>query len=182
MEEKSPEMYEIDYSDKRSSLGNLFYHITEVGANFLMKHMSLYYILNYTWGILMTLIGWIVFGFVQLVFKKKIVESKSWGPCLYAILFDNWGGVTLGTSILIADRMGADWTLHTKCHECGHSFQNAIWGPFAIFLISIPSAVRYWARNIKKTEKTPYDQAWFEQSATFIGGKYYREFIEKESD
>ena len=100
----------------------------------------------------MTLIGWIVFGFVQLVFKKKIVESKSWGPCLYAILFDNWGGVTLGTSILIADRMGADWTLHTKCHECGHSFQNAIWGPFTIFLISIPSAIRYWARNIKKTE------------------------------
>ena len=45
-------------------------------------------------------------------------------------------------------------------HEFGHSFQNAILGPFMIFLVSIPSAIRYWYQTIReskgKTNK-PYD-------------------------
>lgn len=180
--DKSPEKYEIDYSDQRTKIGNWFYNVTDKCADFLMRHMWLYYILNYTWGIIMTVIGWIVIGFVKLFLNKHITETDKFGPCLYHMLFDNWGGIELGVNFLIADRMGADWTLHTKCHECGHTFQNAIWGPLCIFISFLPSAIRYWVRRISKKSDTPYDLAWFEQSATFIGGKYYRMFIDKESD
>lgn len=33
---------------------------------------------------------------------------------------------------------------HTRCHETGHLLQQAIFGPFMPFIVSFPSAARYW--------------------------------------
>ena len=104
----------------------------------------------------MTLIGWIALGFVRLFFHKKVVAHGKFGPCHYIMLFDNWGGLDLGTNFFLADNMGRDWTLHTKQHETGHTFQNALLGPLAIFLIFIPSAIRYWLDVFGK-QNSPYD-------------------------
>ena len=32
---------------------------------------------------------------------------------------------------------------HVNKHELGHSYQNAILGPFMPFMVAIPSAIRY---------------------------------------
>lgn len=101
-----------------------------------------------------------------------VVEKSKFGPAHYAILGNNWGGVSLGINFFVADKMGKDWTLHTKKHELGHTFQNAIFGPFAIFLIYIPSCIRYWYREFSKKVQPPYDLIWFEGSATEIGTQY----------
>lgn len=168
------------YQEQRTKYGKFMFNLSLKGSRFLMKHMWLYYLLNYTWGIIMTLIGWIVLGFVRLFLCKKVVEHGKFGPCHYAMLFNNWGGLELGTNFLLADNMGEDWTLHTKQHETGHTFQNALFGPLAIFLIFIPSAVRYWINTIRShngKENKPYDLFWAEGSASTIGKEYYTNYL-----
>lgn len=85
---------------------------------------------------------------------------------------DNWGGLEAGLFIFVANNMGDEWYLHTRCHEYGHSYQNALFGPFTIFIVSIPSIYRYW-RNIYRIkhniDDVPYDLAWFEGSASDLG-------------
>ena len=33
-------------------------------------------------------------------------------------------------------------------HEFGHTFQNCLLGPLFPFMVAIPSAIRYWLREI----------------------------------
>lgn len=166
----------MKYQEQRTKYGKFMFNVMLKGSRFLMKHMWLYYLLNYTWGIIMTLIGWIVLGFVRLFLRKKVVDHGRFGPCHYAMLFNNWGGLELGTNFLLADNMGKAWTLHTKQHETGHTFQNALLGPLAIFLIFIPSAIRYWLTTFGKID-SPYDLIWFEGSASTIGEEYYNNYL-----
>jgi hypothetical protein len=74
--------------------------------------------------------------------------------------------------------MSDAYTLHTKCHELGHTYQNALWGPFTIFLVAIPSAIRYWYQIIREKQgkpNKPYDSVYFEGSASYIGETLYQE-------
>ena len=160
------------YQYERSACGKFMFNLTFKAAKFLMKHMWLYYLLNYTWGIITTILGWLILGFAKLFFKKHVVESGKFGPCHYVMVFKNWGGLELGTNFILADKMGDYWTLHIKQHELGHTFQNAILGPFAIFLVFLPSAIRYWLDIAGKIHKD-YDPIWFEESASVIGCYYY---------
>lgn len=173
----------MNYQDTRTKYGKFMFNITLRCSKTLMKHMWLYYVLNYTWGLLTTLIGWIALGFVRLFLRKKVVDHGSFGPCKYVMFGNNWGGLSLGTNFFLADNMGESWTLHTKQHEMGHTFQNAIWGPLAIFLIFLPSAGRYWYQRIRKNKGKPtkdYDAIWFEGNASTIGEIYYNDYLVKE--
>ena len=70
-------------------------------------------------------------------------------------------------------------------HEYGHTFQNAILGPFFIFIVAIPSAIRYWYQTIREKqnkENKDYDLIWFEGGATDIGNEAEKYFNEKEGD
>lgn len=164
------------YQENRTPYGKFMFNFMLKCDKFLMKHMWLYYLLNYTWGIIMTLVGWVVVGFIKLFFRKKIIESGKFGPAYFLMFGNNWGGLELGKSFLIADRMSESYTLHTKQHECGHTFQNAIFGPLVILLVAIPSAFRYWLSRFGKL-KSEYDSAWFEGSASYFGEIYYNEKI-----
>ena len=162
---------------KRTKFGKFMYNITFKASKFLMKHMWLYYVLNYTWGIITTIIGWIVYVFVRLFLHTRVSEKGKFGPCHWLMIGSNWGGVSIGRIFLVADYMGKVWTLHTKCHETGHSFQNAIWGPLAIFLIYISSVCRYWYqvycnKKCVVLSNEWYELFWAEQSATDIGVHY----------
>ena len=107
----------------------------------------IFYILSFTWGILMSLIG-LITAIALLITGHK--------PCLFhnRIHFkvgDYWGGLEMGP-IFITDNQP---NLHIKQHECGHGIQNIILGPFMPFVVSIPSAIRYWLREMK-TQKSKY--------------------------
>ena len=58
-------------------------------------------------------------------------------------------------------------------HEYGHSIQNILFGWFTIFIITIPSIIRFWYRTLKtvlnKENKTGYYDIWFERQATRLG-------------
>lgn len=102
----------------------------------------LFYILSFTWGIIMTLIGCLVF-LVLLIAGKK---PQKFYDRIYIKVKDNWGGCELGPWFICGE---TDDSLHLKQHESGHGFQNIILGPLMPFVVSLPSAARYWLFEIE---------------------------------
>lgn len=136
---------------------------------FLTRHMWLYYLLNLTWGALTTYFG-LLLTLLILPFKRPERFAKTY--CFK--LKKNWGGLTVGM-MFFRDTTSID---HVSMHEYGHTFQNAILGPFMIFIVGIPSTIRYWYRHLKYERKglmpfKKYDDIWFEGSATEIGSYAY---------
>lgn len=133
-----------------------------------MINKIVYYVLAITWGLPLTLIG----GLVALVLLATGHRPKRFGWCLYFEVGTGWGGLELGLIFLCQKNAPYD----TKAHEFGHSIQNCFFGPLMIFIVSIPSAIRYWVRiwKTKRGEKNlpPYDSIWFEGQATQLGKKY----------
>lgn len=127
---------------------------------------SVYYVLNWTWGILMNIIGAVGVAF----FKARGYEVKRHGGSYYVLCGGTgWGGVSFGMFFFYQENV----TEYGKNHEYGHSLQNCLWGPLFPFVISIPSAVRYWNRRMKQEKgiklETSYDDIWFEGQATKWG-------------
>ena len=96
---------------------------------------------------------------------------------LYGVIGEDWGGVNFGCFFLCCENSTNDD--HLRAHECGHGIQNIIFGPLMPFIVAIPSAIRYWYREIiwrKNKEKywtlPEYDAIWFEGLATNWGEKY----------
>lgn len=116
----------------------------------------------------MTLIGCVVALCLILTGHK----AKRWGYCWYFEVGENWGGVELGV-FFVANKYPSE---HTKSHEFGHGIQNCYYGFLMPFIVCIPSAIRYWYREIVQRtnpNKTlpPYDSIWFEGQATKLGEK-----------
>ena len=139
---------------------------------FIIKCKPVFYLIQFTWGIIMNLIGLIVF--LVLIPKHK---HYTFGNSVITTVGKGWGGVSFGVFVLC----GTDClSHHLKCHESGHGIQNLFMGPLFPFLVGIPSAIRYWYRELHyyrkgKSPKTDYDSVWFEGQATKLGEKYYGE-------
>lgn len=148
---------------KRTKYGKFMYNVCYKGGLFLNKHRWLYYVLASTWGILMTLVGLLISVALLIAGKKPI----KYGGIYYFKVGKNWGGLEMGLMFLTDEYSGNYDDI--KNHELGHSYQNAILGPLMPFLVSIPSAIRYWYRNFSKKPQPDYDAIWFEGNATDIG-------------
>ena len=135
-------------------------------AVWLSKHKWLYYILNFTWGSILTVVGFLMILGLLIAGKKPEIYYG----CFRFKIGKSWGGFSIGL-LIVTDNNSSD---NVSLHEVGHTYQNAILGPLMIFLVSIPSMVRYWYRELKYyrkglAPKTKYDDIWFEGSATKIG-------------
>ena len=139
-----------------------------------MKKISYigFWLISLTWGCIMTALGAVAALFLWLAGYKP----QRIGPNIYFKVGKGWGGVEAGPFFFVSE----DSSRHTICHECGHGIQNCIWGPLMLFVVSIPSATRYWYRTIlykvnkeKYSKLPPYDSAWFEGQATEWGEKVY---------
>lgn len=78
----------------------------------------------------------------------------------------------MGLTQVVANDMGDVWTSHTIHHECGHSYQMTLFGPFWFFFVAIPSQVRWCIDTYKANhnlKRIDYDAVWFEGSATDLG-------------
>lgn len=105
---------------------------------------ALFYVLSFTWGLPMTLIGLVV----SLVLLIAGYKPKKHGWCYYFEVGVGWGGLELGVIFLTSETTSK----RTRNHEHGHALQNCIWGPLFPFVVSIPSAIRYWLRECKTRE------------------------------
>lgn len=140
--------------------------ITNLGAR-IAKHPVLYYILNFTWGLPMTLIG-LILTLILLPFGK----IRKWRYIYYIELrYGSGWGFALGTTF-VCSKMNL-FSGELVYHEFGHTCQNAMFGPFQIILVVLPSILRFWYRKLysiitRKNPKTQYTDIWFEDSAENI--------------
>jgi hypothetical protein len=139
-----------------------------------MKRLSKtqFFLLSFTWGLPMTLIGLIV-ALILIIMGYKPQRNY------YGYVFKvgtGWGGISLGPFSIVNNYP----TSRTLRHEFGHSVQNCYFGLFMPLFVAIPSCIRYWWRNYLIFVKhysfdslPPYDSIWFEGQATKIGNWYW---------
>ncbi len=128
---------------------------------------TLHYILSLTWGLPLNLFG----GIVSIILLLLGYKPKRYGWCWYFEVGYGWGGFE-GGLVFVCSKDSLD---RLKAHEFGHSIQNCYFGIFTPLVITIPSAIRYWYRELqyrKGKVLPPYDSIWFEGQATGLGLKY----------
>lgn len=153
---------------KRTRFGTFMYNWMMSWGVWVGKHPFVHYLLLFTWDLPVTIVGWIIALCVMMGGHKP----EKYHGCAWLLFGDNWGGLSCGNVLFVADNMGAGWTKHTKHHEFGHTCQASILGIFWVFLVAIPSAIRYWTQIFERKHNkvcTPYDAIWFEGSASDIG-------------
>jgi hypothetical protein len=147
-------------------MGNLYYNGAVVSLP-NVKRRWVYYLLQFTWGLPMNFIGSIA-ALVLVCFGKR-AKRYGWNYCFEL-------PVNFGLELGIFFIAPVNGSTHTKNHEHGHAIQNIYFGPLCVGMVSIPSAVRFWIREIqymiKKPPKTKYDDAWFEGQATKSGTRF----------
>lgn len=161
------------YYENFTPLGKFLYDLTIMHTSFMCRHKWLFYVLSYTWGILTTIAG--LFVSLALLISGHKLQKYYWVH--FFKLKEQWGGFSVGTTF-VRDTTSID---SINEHEFGHTMQNTLFGPFAIFLCFIPSIIRYFIRNRQQKQgKTlkPYDSVWYEASASDCG-KILVEEIEK---
>lgn len=125
-----------------------------------------FWALSCTWGLFMTLLG-AVAALALIVTGHK---PKMFRYVVYFEFGEGWGGVNLGAFFIVNKNASQSM----KQHEAGHGVQNTRYGLLMPFIVSLPSAVRYWIREAKKKKGqgdnlTSYDAIWFEGEATALG-------------
>lgn len=127
--------------------------------------LILFYLISFTWGVIASVAGLLI-----ILFSLPFGRVHRFHGRLYAVWGKGWGGFSSGPFFVIGEDC-----ISCAPHEAGHGLQNCIWGPLMLFIIMIPSAVRYWYLELKYYRKglyKPYDAVWFEKQATKWGEKY----------
>lgn len=125
---------------------------------------KLFTVLNYTWGIVNTILG--LFVALALVIAGK--RPKIRNGCFFFEVGNGWGAFSLGTTIVTGEKP-RDFIIY---HEYGHAVQNAIFGVFTLFIVTLPSLIRAGYRKALCIYDGYYD-IWFEAQASSLGEKYY---------
>lgn len=132
-----------------------------------------YWFLSLTWGLPLTLIGFIV----AVPFLLKGCKLKAFGWTFYLEVNTYEGsGFSIGAIFFVP----ANCSLHMRQHEHGHGIQNTFLGVFMPFVVTIPSVIRFWYREylvkkkgVKYADLKPYESVWFEKQATSLGEKHF---------
>lgn len=151
--------------------GRVCFNISTKSTQFFIKHRILYYILQFTWGLPRTVFGGLLalIAFILKLCGLKVHFGKYFWIGYAKIGPDYWGGLDTGL-FFFRDQKSVDFNL--RSHEWGHTFQNLWLGPLFIFLVAIPSAIRWWIDwfKQKKTGKgIDYEAFWAEDAATVCG-------------
>lgn len=133
-------------------------------SNVFNKEPSELLKLQHSTGYIMSFIGDVVYFVLNVLgYQQKMFYDI----CPYFEIGKGWGGLSLGWFFICCE----DSYESLKCHEVGHTLQNAKIGGWKMLALSLGSAVRYWYREIFGAT-TSYDSWWFEGQATELGTKY----------
>lgn len=131
----------------------------------------LFWLISFTWGALMTIPGLLIALVVILCGGKP----RKNGFTFIVEIGGNWGGFELGAVAICGSYSQKNkpsyspfWFEQIRAHEFGHNLQQILFGPFQLFLVGIPSAIRYWYDRLHGL-KHPYDYIWFEYTASKWG-------------
>lgn len=132
-----------------------------------------YWLIQLTWGIITTVLGFLL-AFILRLFDCPMYKN---GYGYITTVGGNWGGLSLGPFAFCGryeDKNSTcynlDWFEHTRRHEFGHSLQVLFLGPLWLFVVAIPSAIRYWYHRLTPNKQHKgYNDVWFEGTASKWG-------------
>lgn len=128
-----------------------------------------YYILQWTWGLPMNVIGLIVFVAAKMLGWR----TYKWRKAICIVMpSKNFSAIDLGMFIV-----RGVMNEHSLPHEYGHSIQNIQWGWSFLFSIGLPSLIRslYYSfyyifiYSFNRKSLPDYYSIWFEKQATELG-------------
>ena len=133
----------------------------------------LFYVVQWTWGLPVNLVGGILFLICTKIKKRK---WQKFGYSYIVYLPWNQGGLSLGLFIFMKDNHESEkWTYNTRIHEYGHTWQCLLLGPFYYFIVAIPSVVWYsFFDSFRKKKKVSYYKLYCESWANTLGQKATR--------
>lgn len=120
-----------------------------------MRYMKgfLYWLIQCTWGIVQTLLGFVLFlsmaGCKHEIYHGAVLTYHK----------GDWGGVSLGAFIFVSGNRGENWTRDARVHEFGHTVQSLILGPLYMLVIGVPSMI--WCNGKKFNEKRDSGEATY---------------------
>lgn len=147
----------------------------------------LYIIIQCTWGIIQSSIGFVIFLF----------NLKKHHFYYHGAVVTNWNllsSISLGLFIFITNKQPKDKRKQNKIpdkemlrrllvHEYGHTIQSLIFGPFYLILIGIPSTL--WGFLPSCQKKRNHGISYFdfitEKSANYLGEKITKEESPKQA-
>ena len=135
---------------------------TKGGAKFL------FYLIQWTWGLPVNLFG----GVAYLLLRKKYRHEK-YKNAYITYIPKNFGGLSTGQFIFMAEGRDEGWTNNTRIHEYGHTIQCLLLGPLYWFIVGLPSAV--WCNcfgGYRKRHGVSYYKLYCESWANKWGQKW----------
>ncbi len=122
----------------------------------------LYQLLQCTWGILQTLIGFALF--IGNINRKHYFYKG----CIVTIWKRTYSGISLGLFIFIGDEPEKNLV---RTHEYGHTIQSLILGPFYLIagLVSILWAGLPYFEKLRAKKNLPYTACIVESNASRLG-------------
>lgn len=171
---------EILPSHKHSKLGQWLFNVSAASTRFFIKQKIFYYVLQFTWNLPMTLFGGILalIALIAKCFGVKVEFGKFYWVGFAKIGPDYWGGCDTGLFFLRDHKSEGD----LMSHEWGHTFEGVVLGPLFIFLVAIPSAVRWWIdwfKQKKTGQGIDYNAFWAEDAASACGNWAVAQLNEK---
>lgn len=126
--------------------------------------------IQWTWGILQTLIGAIVFLCVCSNRHKYI------NGVVVTEIPGHWGAIAIGMFVFVDSLPESNIDDYfTIIHEYGHTVQSLILGPVWLLVIGLPSLL--WAGfgdNYRRTHGVSYYDFYTEKWANILGKKYIK--------
>lgn len=122
----------------------------------------LYYLLQWTWGIIQNVIGLLLWLVLMIKNPKRRIQNFN---CAIVTRWHRKGSMCLGMFIFL----GRD-DQRIIVHEYGHSIQSIILGPFYLIIIGIPSYI--WCnlfRKYRKNKGIKYCDFYPEKWANILG-------------
>lgn len=131
----------------------------------------LFYLVQWTWGLPVNLIGGIVFLICTRILGRRY---QNFGYSKIVYLPWKQGGLSLGLFIFMRDQHpNRKWTYNTRIHEYGHTWQCLLLGPLYYIVIALPSAV--WCNffeGYRKKHNVSYYKLYCEGWANVWGQKF----------
>lgn len=139
-------------------------HCTHAPIAAAGRHRILFYLLQFTWGLSVNIMGLLVF----LCCRKRF-RSEPFCNSIVTYLPGERGGLSLGIFLFLS----AHDTRHLRVHEYGHTIQCLFLGPLYWIVVLLPSALWYhFFGAYRAKRRIPYDAFCCERWATAWGVRW----------
>lgn len=142
---------------------------------------TLFYVVQFTWGIVQNCVGLIGF----LILSGKFRHDRFQNAFVTYVDSDKpFGGISLGVFIFVNGKKPDEWLHDTRIHEYGHTIQSLVLGPLYFLVIGIPSMI--WCnfpplRRYRTKNHVSYYALYCEGWANLWGNRFSGEpFITEE--